>query len=547
MYAPGSPYHKKALAPPAPLERPPAPDFSYHGSPWPTDVAPGAPPATPQPGPQARALSVLIPAPAAPLLSPRARALAEAIAAPTQPDREDTPMEDAVPAPDLIAPAPADSDSEPSSPLAPWYPTQDDIVARQDADYLRRMFPTIPDEFVTQAIREADGNPAAAIAWATAITDADRTLGVLATAFPTATPEEVKEAATSRNGSATAAYTLLSRKHKSAWDPEQFPLTSQTARRLLVTTGDMAPEFYDRDPAYAIHETKWWDTMLVTKAYKVADSAEDSALWTRISQLASSRADIAPQTANRVESLATARYADRPAFDYSMKALQTRGAFTALTHHCATNPEQTDSVLRIVMALMEDGLASPGAAAWAMSRLTLSPQAFRAGRFCYAAYGANRRTLWNRRNQALAAWRHTRNPPEGDTQYPQDLDRGASIGPQPSPAPQQPPPGPISAAGTPVSAHPRSLPGASGWALPLSESASKYVDLAARPKTKQTRSASASGVGEPLEGLSDPGLVYTKLPAPSTSKLTSKGTKKEIAAALRRAEREEKERARSEN
>jgi len=447
-------------------------------------------------------------------------------------------MEDTAPVPDLIAPAPAGSDSEPSSPLVPWHPTQDDIIARQDADYLRRMFPTIPDKFISRAIREGDGDPAAAIAWATAITDADRVLGVLASAFPTTTPKEIKEAAMSRNGSATAAYTLLSRKFESAWDPEQFPLTSQTAQRLLPAVGDMAPEFYDRDPAYAIHETKWWDTMLTTKAFMVADSAEDSALWTRISQLASFRADVAPQTASHVESLATARYSDRPAFDRSMKTLQVRGAFTTLTRHCVTNPEQTDSVLRIVMALMEDGLASPGAAAWAMGRLTLSPQAFRAGRFCFAAYGANRRTIWNRRNQALAAWRHTRNPPMSDAQHSQDLDQGASVGPLPSRAPSQQPPGPISAAASPKSANPRSLPGASSWALPLSDSASKYVDIAARPKVKQTRGASASGAGEPLEGLSDPGLVRSRHPAPYT-RPTAKGTKAEAAAALRREEKEE--------
>jgi len=245
MYAPGSPYHKKMTAPPAPLERPPAPDFSYHGSPWLVDTAPDAPPAAPQPGPRARALAILIPATAAPQLSPRARALAEVIAAPTQPDRDDTPMEDAVPAPDLLAPAPESPGSEPGSPIAPWHPTQDDIIARQDADYLRRMFPTIPDEFITQAIREGNGDPAAAIAWATAITDADRVLGTLASAFPTATPEEIKEATVSRNGSATTAYTLLSRKYESAWDPEQFPLTSQTARKLLPAAEGMAPEFYN--------------------------------------------------------------------------------------------------------------------------------------------------------------------------------------------------------------------------------------------------------------------------------------------------------------
>jgi len=140
-------------------------------------------------------------------------------------------MEEATAAPDLLAPAPEhpEPESEPGSPLAPWCPTQDDVLAQQDTAYLRRIFPTISDEFVTQAIREGDGDPAAAIAWATAISDADRVLGVLASAFPAATPGEVKEATMGANGNATAAYVLLSRKYESAWDPEQFRLTSQTA------------------------------------------------------------------------------------------------------------------------------------------------------------------------------------------------------------------------------------------------------------------------------------------------------------------------------
>jgi len=539
MTAPNSPYHRKVPAPPAPLERPLAPDFSYHGSPWLADAAPAAP----QPGLRAQALTVVIPAPVAPQLSPRARALAKVIATPTQPDREDTPMEEATAAPDLLAPPPErpEPESEPESPLTPWHPTQDDVLAQQDAAYLRRMFPTISDEFVTQAIKEGDGDPAAAIAWAAAITDADRVLGVLATAFPAATSEEVKNATLHANGSATAAYALLFRRHESAWDPEQFRLTSQVAQRLLPADPELAPEFYDPDPTYAEHEAKWWDTMVATKAYKVADLAEDSALWSHITLLAGSRADVGPRSASHVESLATARYLDRPAFNRSMGVLQTHSSYAALAHHCQTNPKQTDSTLRIVMALMEDGLASPGAAAWAMSLLTRTPAAFRAGRFCFSAYGANRRTLWNQRNQALAAWRHARNPPLSDAQYSQNLDQGASIGPMPSPAPSQraPPgaPNPRSNITTPTSARPRSLPGAASWALPLSESTSKYVGVTARPRAKQTRSASASGVGEPLEGQSDPGLVVTKLPAPRP---TSRGTKTEALAALRKKEKEEK-------
>ena len=503
MLAPHSPYHKKAPAPYAATERPPTPDFSYPGNPWLAGTSLGAiPPATPP----------------APQLSPRARALAVVIAAPTQPEREDTPMEEAAPAPDLVAPAPAEPESEPGSPLTPWNPTQEDAAVQCDTVYLRRAFPGLSDEFVLQAMEEGGGDPAATIAWATAITDADRVLGIMADAFPTASPGEVKDALLANHGNATAAYTFLSHQHESTWDQEHFCLSSQVAWKLLPADEALAPEFRDRDPSYTWHEDKWWDTMIATKAYKVAGSAPDSATWSIVSLLAAGTADISPRIAGYVESLG-AQHNDKSASDTAMKYLQVFSDFGALNHFCSTNPKQQESALTIVLALLEDGIASLGAAAWAMTQLSRSPMAYHANRLHFSAYSANRRTLWNRRNQSLAAWKATRNLPEADIPLPEGAD--ASLASSPAPAP--PARAPVeteaaSAATTLKSAHPCSLPGASGWALPMSASTSKYVDLAARPSTRQTRSASASSAGDPLEGQSDPGLLRVKKKKTATGK-----------------------------
>ena len=363
-------------------------------------------------------------------------------------------------------------------------------------------------------MEEGGGDPAATIAWATAITDADRVLGVMADAFPTVNPGEVKEALLTNHGNATAAYTLLSRQHESAWDREHFRLSSQVTRKLLPANEALAPEFRDRDPSYVRHEARWWDTMIATKAYKVAGSASDSTAWSIVSLLASGTADFSPRVVGYVESLG-AQHNDKPATDTAMRYLQVFSDFGALNHFCSINPEQQESALTIVLALLEDGIASLGAATWAMSRLSRSPMAYHANRLHFSAYGANRRTLWNRRNQSLAAWKAARDLRAEDVPLPEGAD--SSLAPSPAPAPPARAPADSEAASeatTPKSAHPCSLPGASRWPLPLSETASKYVDLAVRPKTKQTRSASTSGAGKPLEGQSDPGLVRTKLPIP---------------------------------
>ena len=154
--------------------------------------------------------------------------------------------------------------------------------------------------------------------------------------------------------------------------------------------------------------------MVATKAYKVAGSAQDSAAWSQVTLLATSAVDITLQVASYVESLG-AWHNDKSAFDQAMKALQVFHAFGALTRFCSTNPEQRESTLSVILALMEDSLASPGAATWAMGQLTKSPQAYHAGRFYFSAYRANRRTLWNWRNQSLAAWKATRNLPAEET------------------------------------------------------------------------------------------------------------------------------------
>jgi len=510
MYSPLSPYHKKRPATLITTERPPMPDFSYPGNPWLAGTSLGKPPADP------------LATPAAPQPSLRARALAVVIAAPpTQPDREDTPMEEVVAVPDLVTPAPEDPESEPGSPISPWAPTQEDENARRDTLYLRQMFPTMSDEFVLRALEEGNGDPAATIAWASAITDADRVLSVIADAFPTAAPGEVKDTLLAKNGNAAAAYALLSRQHISAWDQGHSSLHSQLARKLIPTDEGAAPKFQDQDPSYARHETRWWETMVATKAYKVAGSARDSAAWSHVSLLATSTIDVTPRVAGYVESLG-AWYTDKSAFQEVMKHLQVFHAFGALTRYCTTNPEQQESALSVILALMEDGLASPGAATWAMQQLTKSTQAYNAGRFYFSAYGANHHTLWNRRNQSLAAWKATRDPPAEDEQAaaeappPGGADKSQAAPPRPTRP--SPPVEAASATATPKSACPRSLPGASRWALPMSESTSKYVDLTARPKPKRAQSTSASKPGEPQGGRSDPGTAR----APRAAALVSR-------------------------
>jgi len=233
MLAPNSPYRRKAPAPPAALEPPPAPDFSYAGSPWLTATAPKEPPA----------------APAAPQLSPRARALAAVIAAPTQPEREpereDTPMEEATAVPDLLAPAPEDPEPTPGSPIDPWAPTQEDENAQRDALYLHQVYPAMSDEFCLRALEEGHGDPAATIAWASALSDADRVLGILADAFPTATPGEINGALLDKNGNAAAVYAYLSHLHVSTWNHEHTTVHSMLAGKLLHPADHTTPEFRD--------------------------------------------------------------------------------------------------------------------------------------------------------------------------------------------------------------------------------------------------------------------------------------------------------------
>ena len=287
MYSPLLPYHKRP-APPAPIERPLAPDFAYATNPWlaGTSLAGAFPPVAPAAPPQ---------------LSPRARALAIVITAP-QPNREDTPMMDLA-VPDLVAPPPEDPDSEPSSPIAPWDLTLEDTDTQRDVAYLRQVFPGISDEFILRAMEEGGGDPAATLAWATAINDADRVLGVISDAFPTAAPEEVKDALLAKNGSATATYVLLSRRHESAWDSEHFALSTQIARKLLPADDGLAPEFSDPDPSYAWHKAKWWETMVATKAYKVAESPQSAAAWSHITLLTSTTVDVSLWAASHVENL----------------------------------------------------------------------------------------------------------------------------------------------------------------------------------------------------------------------------------------------------
>jgi len=422
--------------------------------------------------------------------------------------------------PDIIAPTPEEPVSEPSSPITSWSPTQEDQTAQRDMAYLQSMFPSTLDKILLCAMGEGHNSPAATTAWVMAINDTDKILNILTSAFPTAPSKVVKDALLSKNGNVTAAYVSLAQRYQSAWDEGyagDFKILAQITDRLIVVEDTPTPEFSDPNPFYAPHKAKWWDTMVSTKEYKVPEPVK-VAHWSKVTMIVNTTVDISPRVCSYVKAL-RAWWTDRMAFAKAMGDLSTFHDFATLVTYCNNHTGSRETVISIILALLEDGLASPGAAAWVVECLSNDPQGYRLAQFHFAMYSHNRHMLWNQHNQSLHAWKESRVLVAGsgpmksaalmekenteivkmeDISQPDDAEGGALTQLEPILGSRVMRDTAESRAASPGPTPPHSLPGTAGWALPVSSSATKYTNTV--PSwDKRSRSASVSGAGTPLE------------------------------------------------
>jgi len=159
---------------------------------------------------------------------------------------------------------------------------------------------------------------------------------------------------------------------------------------------DLVEEFTDSRSIFSKHENKWWDTMASTKQYKVAP-VDKASHWKSIIPIVLQTSNVSSRICKNVKALGTWK-TDKTAFLQSLGKLSGFWDYTTLVSYCNQHSRSADTVLAIVLALLEDGLVSPGATAWAAHLLSKDQRGYRLSRFSFAAYKVNRTTVWNRCN-----------------------------------------------------------------------------------------------------------------------------------------------------
>jgi len=301
-------------------------------------------------------------------------------------------------------------------------------------------------------------------------------------------------------------------------------ISPKIVEKLIIMDEDPIQEFEDPHPLFAKHKHKWWDTLISMKKYKV-ESSDRKAHWPEITSLTVLTVDVSPHICSYIKALGAWK-TDRKVFQKAMGILSRFHKYSALKMYCDRHTDSRESVLAIVLALLEDGLVSPRSAAWAAKHLSRDPRTYSLSRFHFAAYSTHCITIWNHRNHALQAYKTTLTvvePSVADAQgadtavkssagasvaeaivinnndddadmgaltqlvsiLSSDLHRGADK----------------SAISSPCSAHPCSLSGAPGWHLPVSETTTKYSGVipSGSTKKKKAKSAAASMAGDVIK------------------------------------------------
>ena len=306
------------------------------------------------------------------------------------------PFSDWEPTPSAAAPASlADALSAGAPPEAPAVSEEaltNNLAALQNAH------PTYRADFLLASLEKCDMSLAETLAWLATIQDVKNIVEQMRRCFPTATKPYVAQVTQDLGGDVSAVWAHLSQEFASPWATK---FTSSSIQRDAVRDAQRREDNASEHSVILLassgvqkFEKDWWQSYLASRRFRLGESSPHETFWDLVCEHAAVNFPVSPQFVKCVESLGM-RHTNTALFKESVVLLHALPLFkptTAALHRIG------DSAPHIVSILIEDGLATPSAAAWlALNHPELRPAAF-------SKYGLAHRSLIRSHDKGIRAW-----------------------------------------------------------------------------------------------------------------------------------------------
>ena len=306
--------------------------------------------------------------------------------------------------------------ADPSVPFSDWEPTLSAATPAPLADALleapaiteealanslaalQNAHPTYRADFLLASLEKCDMNLAETLAWLATVQDVKNIVEQMRRCFPIATKPYVAQITQDLGGDVSAVWAHLSQEFTSPWATK---FTSSSIQRDAVRDAQCREDNASEHSVILLassgiqkFEKDWWTSYHTSRRFQLGESSPHEASWDPVCEHAAVDFPVSPQFVKCVESLGM-RHTDTALFKESVVLLRALPLFKPTT---TALRRIGDSAPHIVSILVEDGLATPSAAAWlALNHPELRPAAF-------SKYGLTHHSLIRSRDKGIQAW-----------------------------------------------------------------------------------------------------------------------------------------------
>ena len=300
------------------------------------------------------------------------------------------PAENANPSPDTAI------TSWSSAPITDWPATPTSYARREALRTISRRCPKINEDILLLALEEHDYNVGDAMDLLTGVGVDDAMISFLTRVFPGVPRVTIEIEIAECYGKYFDVFSRMVMKYHSYWKPHPDPTTSALSLSPPIR---YRPDFRADGHEEENTEANWWRTLADTIRWQVQPPVPDNQTWaTIISACHLTSKSYSPRLAGMVRALAG------PDSSKALEGLKVLPAYSTMVD-LAANERYRDLCTSIVAVLTSNGMAAPGAVAWAFEKALNSPPEIFVLRNSAGNYEKTSSTIWIARNKAMFALR----------------------------------------------------------------------------------------------------------------------------------------------
>ena len=283
-----------------------------------------------------------------------------------------------------------------SAPVTDWPATPTSYARHEALIAISKIFPQTNEDILLLALEEHDFNVDDAVDLL-AGTGMDNSMTTfLVRVFPGVKRDIIDKEISDCYGKYLNVFSRMVMKYHSYWKPHPDPTTSALS---LTPPAKYCPDFLASGLEEEAVEAAWWKSLADTVRWQVQPPPPDELTWrTIVSACHLTHRSWSPRLAGMVSGLSG------PNHDRALSSLKTLPAYSLMVDLASNEPHRA-LCLNTVTALAANGVASPGALAWAFEMSSGDPAENFVIRHAASTYHKTSSTIWLARNKAMLAHR----------------------------------------------------------------------------------------------------------------------------------------------